>query len=75
MAVISRKVRANPEGRVLKPHVFGKPPAKTKLIRLDDRDLRLIERATRKLDPRPTSSYFIVSAAIERAKAVLGPAS
>jgi hypothetical protein len=63
------KRRHSGRNSVNKPDSKG--GAKPKLIRLDPSDLRLIERAARKLDPRLGSSYFIVSAAVERAKAVL----
>jgi hypothetical protein len=73
MSAISHEtpaLRANPEGRLLKPVV--KQPTKTKLIRLTDAQLKLIERAAKSLDPRPSSSYFIVQAALERATAIAG---
>jgi len=45
--------------------------AKNKMIRLDAAQLKLIERAARSLNPPPSSSYFIVQAAIARAQEVL----
>lgn len=41
--------------------------AKTKLIRLDAAELRLIERAASSRSPRISSSWYIVQAAVERA--------
>jgi hypothetical protein len=45
--------------------------AKTKLIYFNPSDLELVECAARSLDPPPTSSYFIVQAALDRARSVL----
>ncbi|MCU1338862.1 MAG: hypothetical protein JWO19_4443 [Bryobacterales bacterium] len=74
MSQISRKVRApraDPRGRALKPYVPGRPAATTKLIRLDEADLKLIERAAKSREPPPSSSWYIVQAALARARADL----
>lgn len=53
-----------------KPRIQG-VWAKTKLLRIDEADLKMIERAARSLDPPPSSSYFILQAAIARAAKLL----
>ncbi len=58
--------------RQLKPQrKWGTGEAPAKLIRLEAADLKLIERAARSLTPPVSSSYFIVKAAVRRAKQVL----
>lgn len=56
--------------RLQKPRIEGQD-ARQKLVYIDDRDLKLIERAAKSLDPPPTSSYFIMLAAVKEARAVL----
>jgi hypothetical protein len=56
-----------PKKRLQKPK-YAKGEAKLKLLRFDPPDLALIERAAKSLNPPPTSSYYIVRAAVERAR-------
>lgn len=65
----SRSLRANPAGRLLKP--VTKAQTITKLVRLTRAELTQIERATKSLSPRPSSSWFIVQAALEKAASIL----
>jgi len=58
--------------RQLKPQrKWGTGEAPAKLIRLEPADLKLIERAARSIKPPLSASYFIVQAAVARAKQVL----
>jgi uncharacterized protein (DUF1778 family) len=56
--------------RLQKPRTIG-VDARKKLLYIDAADLRLIERAAKSLTPPPSSSYFMVQAAVERARTVL----
>ena len=64
-----RSLRANPEGRTLKP--VTKEPTVAKLVRLTESQLKRIERAAKTRSPRPSSSWYIVQAALDRAEADL----